>query len=331
MFRSYRFIDFATQGFIALVGLIILAGHSPRLPSWHWLLLAHLAALALIHALIQLQARHPRNRVLDFLRSYYPILLYTGLYRETGMLNQMLYTGYLDGYFLRVEQWLFGWQPGLELMERWPWRWVAELLYASYFCYYLMIAGVGLALFLKDRRQFAHFISVVSFVFYLCYLTYIFVPVVGPRIVHTDIIGTPLAADFRPAQPVTTPAPVAAAFFFQLMAWIYERFETPGAAFPSSHVAVALTTVYFAFLYLRPIRWVHLSIALLLCLSTVYGRYHYVVDVAAGMLTAAVLVPLGNRLYFGRPSAPPPDRSPSPAPDRRAWFEAKAGSHTSRS
>jgi len=36
----------------------------------------------------------------------------------------------------------------------------------------------------------------------------------------------------------------------------------------------------------------------LLCVSTVYCRYHYVVDVFAGVLTALVLVPLGNKLYF---------------------------------
>ena len=37
--------------------------------------------------------------------------------------------------------------------------------------------------------------------------------------------------------------------------------------------------------------------ALLLCLSTVYCRYHYVVDVVAGALTVALLLPLANRLY----------------------------------
>jgi membrane-associated phospholipid phosphatase len=36
----------------------------------------------------------------------------------------------------------------------------------------------------------------------------------------------------------------------------------------------------------------------LLCLATVYCRYHYAVDVVAGGLTAAVLIPLGNRLYL---------------------------------
>jgi membrane-associated phospholipid phosphatase len=82
------------------------------------------------------------------------------------------------------------------------------------------------------------------------------------------------------------------------MAWIYRVFEAPGAALPSSHVAVALCTVFFSFRYLRRIRHVHLAVAGLLCLSTVYCRYHYAVDVLAGLATAAVLVPLGNWLYF---------------------------------
>ncbi|MBI5388640.1 MAG: phosphatase PAP2 family protein [Verrucomicrobia bacterium] len=296
--KHYTFIDYATQGYLALVGGIILAWHSPRMANWPWLLLAHGAALALVQALILGHARWPANRPLDFLRHFYPILLYTGLYHETGLLNQMLYTGYLDPHFLRLEKWLFGWQPGLELMERFPSRLAAEVLYGAYFSYYLMIAGVGLALLVRDRRQFAHFISVVSFLFYACYLIYIFTPVVGPRILCRGIVDQALPPDVVPAAMITTPASVEAGFFFQVMAWIYERFETPGAAFPSSHVAVALCTVYFSFRYLRPIRWVHLAVAALLCVSTVYGRYHYVVDVVAGMATVAVLLPLGNKLYF---------------------------------
>jgi membrane-associated phospholipid phosphatase len=82
------------------------------------------------------------------------------------------------------------------------------------------------------------------------------------------------------------------------MASIYDVFEAPGAAFPSSHVAIAIATVFFSFRYLRPIRWPHLVVAALLCLSTIYCRYHYVVDTVAGVLTAAALIPLGNWLYF---------------------------------
>ena len=172
------------------------------------------------------------------------------------------------------------------------------MLYAAYFSYYLMIGGVGLALLLRNRRQFAHFVSVISFVFYICYLIYIFTPVVGPRILCRGIVTTPLPADVVPATPPDTPASVGAGVFFQIMAWIYDHCETPGAAFPSSHVAVAICTLYFSFRYLRPIRWAHLVLVILLCFATVYGRYHYIVDVAAGALTAAVFIPLGNRLFI---------------------------------
>ena len=94
------------------------------------------------------------------------------------------------------------------------------------------------------------------------------------------------------------PAAVQAGVFFRIMGWIYRVFEAPGAAFPSSHVAVALCTVVF----LIPLPPAHP-----LCPSggrppalpsTVYCRYHYVVDVLAGLFTAAVLIPLGNWLYF---------------------------------
>ena len=294
----YTFVDYATQGYVALVGLIILFGHSQRVPSWPTMVLAHGVGLVVIHFLIQCHARSPTNPLLDFLRYCYPILCYGVFYYETGQLNQMLYTGYLDPHFLRFEKWLFGWQPGLELMDRFPARWLSEVLYAAYFSYYLMIGGVGLVLLLRNRRQFAHFVSVVSFVFYACYLIYIFTPVVGPRILCRGIVATPLPSDVVPSTPPVTPESVAGGLFYQIMLWIYDHFETPGAAFPSSHVAIAACTVYFSFRYLRPIRWVHLTVFVLLCLATVYGRYHYVVDVVAGGLIAGLLVPLGNRLFF---------------------------------
>lgn len=305
--KHYAFIDYLTQGYIILVGFIVLGFQGRNVQGWGWFVAAHALALGVIHLLIRAHARWPGRKLLGFLRHYYPILCYVGFYRESGFLNQMLFQGHLDAGFLRLEHGLFGWQPGIELMQRFPQRWIAELLYLAYFSYYLMIGGVGLALFLKNRRQFNHFLAVVSCVFYVCYLTYIFTPVVGPRILTRGVVANPPleAAGYAAAPPV--PATVESAAFYQLMLFIYDHFETPGAAFPSSHVAIALTTLYFSFLYLPRIRWLHLGLAGLLCIATVYGRYHYVVDVPAGMLTAAVLIPLANRLYarFKSPDSEP--------------------------
>jgi membrane-associated phospholipid phosphatase len=298
--RRYALIDWATQGYTALVAVLVGCFHNGSTPGWPWLVTGHLALLGLVHGLIVGEGRwRVAEKGWSFVRHYYPIPLYGLFYRETGSLNQLFQTGYLDGHFFRLEAWLWGSQPSLWLMEAWPHRWVAEILYASYFSYYLMIAGVGLALFLRDRAQFLHYITVVSLVFYACFVVFIFLPVVGPYVAYEP--GNGGLAGLAGALP-GWPERVQQAWFYQLMAFVYQHFEAPGGAFPSSHVAVALTTVYFTGLYLRPLRWGHRAAVLLLCIATVYGRYHYVVDVVAGVVTALVVVPLGNRLYgrYGR-------------------------------
>jgi membrane-associated phospholipid phosphatase len=183
-------------------------------------------------------------------------------------------------------------------MEMLPYLAVSELFYIAYFSYYVMIAGVGLALFVRNRRQFFHYVSVVSFLFYVCYLIFIFFPIIGSRAFFHQVEGYSLPPESqRFAFTDVYPESVKSGLFFRLMVVIYRVFEAPGAGFPSSHVAVALCTVYFSFRYLRPIRYWHLALAILLCFATVYCRYHYVVDVIAGLITAAVVIPVGNWLY----------------------------------
>jgi membrane-associated phospholipid phosphatase len=295
--RHYTFIDYATQAYNALVGMIILLLHGEAVPGWGWLVGGHVICAVFIHALIRANSARPANRVLDFLRHFYPVILYAAFYRETASLNQIGYRGYLDPFFYRLDEQLFGFAPSFGFMERLPTRLASEIFYGAYFSYYVMIFGVGLALYLRNRRHFDHYIAVTSFVFYVCYVIYIFLPVIGPRIYYPEHVHFSLPAHSMPTHVPAFPAAVQSGWFYQIMAFVYDHFEAPGAAFPSSHVAIALVTVYFSFRYLRTIRWVHLLMAVVLSFSTVYCRYHFVVDVIAGVLTAAVMLPLGNWLY----------------------------------
>jgi len=211
----------------------------------------------------------------------------------------MFFRTYLDPAVIRCDQVLFGCQPSILWMQKLPYLGVSELFYAAYFSYYLMIFGVGLALYLRSRQQFFHYISIISFVFYLCYALYIAFPVIGPVVFLHKVPGYNLPPDLQALAPeVDFPETVRHGVFYRVMAWIYEVFEAPGAAIPSSHVAIALCIVFFGFRYLRTIRYLLLVLAVLLCLSTIYCRYHYAADVLAGIATASVLVPVGNWLYF---------------------------------
>jgi membrane-associated phospholipid phosphatase len=296
--KNYTFVDYCTQGYSAFVAILVLLFHNGTVPAWPSIVAAHVAAIALTHVLIHSHAANRTNKALEFLRHFYPVLLYTWFFCETGLLNRMFFTQYLDPAVIRLEETLFGCQPSILLMDKLPYLAISELFYASYFSYYIMIAGIGIALYIRERRHFFHYVSVVSFVFYICYIIYIYLPVIGPRHFFGEM-GASLPADLaRYDLEALYPEAVQKGFFFKLMGIIYVLAEAPGAALPSSHVAIALTTVFFSFLYLRRIRYIHLAIAILLCISTVYCRYHYAVDVVAGVITAAVLVPCGNWLYF---------------------------------
>jgi membrane-associated phospholipid phosphatase len=297
--KNYTFVDYATQAYIALTGLLILCFHNSTVPNWQVLFLAHATGVVLIHVLIQVQARFRSAKWLDFLRHFYPVILYTAFFIETGSLNRMFFKDYLDPLFAQWEQQLFGCQPSVLFMQKFPWLALSEMFYISYFSYYVMIFGVGLALFLRSRQQFFHYISVVSFLFYVCYVIYVILPVIGSRAFFRQVDGYSLPeATQQLAITDAYPDAVQVGPFFHIMKWVYRVFEAPGAAFPSSHVAVALCTVFFSFRYLRPIRYLHLAVAVMLCLATVYCRYHYVIDVLAGLVTAAAVVPVGNWLYL---------------------------------
>ena len=80
------------------------------------------------------------------------------------------------------------------------------------------------------------------------------------------------------------------------MAWIYRHLEVAGAAFPSSHVAIAALVLYYTMRYARSAAWVVGPLVLSLIVSTVYCRYHYAIDVLAGLATTAILLPLWRRI-----------------------------------
>jgi len=297
-FRSYRLVDWMTQGFLAGMVLILTLLHRRAPNGWEWVVAGHLATMAAIHRLILQVQRGDAHRAWRLLREFYPVLLYTAFFRETELVNRALGWPRLDPLFLRWEDRLFGCQPSVSLMDALPHLWISEPLYAAYFSYYLMVAGLGLFLLLRHPQTFRHFVSVVSLVFYACYAVYLMVPVIGPRLLFRD---TPerawYLATYPHLLPPAYPEAVTQGPCFQLMAFIYRNFEALSAAFPSSHVAIAVTTAWFSWRYVPLLRWFHAVAAGLLCISTVYCRYHYAVDVPAGLLMAAMLIPVGNRLH----------------------------------
>jgi membrane-associated phospholipid phosphatase len=121
-----------------------------------------------------------------------------------------------------------------------------------------------------------------------CDLLYVLFPVYGPH-----FGGGAAAGQF------------AEGFFRGVSEALRATGDSPGTAFPSSHVAGVLTAAFLAFRWFRrPAAWFWAVGALAVAASTVYTRNHFLVDVAAGALVALLLQAAVSWLAVGRAGNP---------------------------
>jgi membrane-associated phospholipid phosphatase len=146
-----------------------------------------------------------------------------------------------------------------------PSRALSELLHAGYLSYYALIYAPPLLLYLRgDREGFQRVSATLIAAFAVCFAVFIVFPVAGPRYLW-------------PAPPGIPDGPVRRTALALLTAG-----SSRGTAFPSSHVAVAVTQTLLALSLQRRVGVVVLVLTALLALGAVYGGFHYAVDVLAG-------------------------------------------------
>jgi membrane-associated phospholipid phosphatase len=77
---------------------------------------------------------------------------------------------------------------------------------------------------------------------------------------------------------------------------VLAHWASKGAAFPSSHVAVAVVIWLLAWRLARRVFWLLALIVPALALGTVYGGFHYTIDAGAGLLVGIAGYLVGPRI-----------------------------------
>lgn len=272
-----------------LSGLALFFPHRPS--TWPLLAVVHLGAIFWAFPFppfgrwtAQLERRWPR--VMRTLADWYPLLLLPALYTELATLNKAVWAGhYFDSLILGWEEAIFGGQPSRVLAAVLPGLALSEVLHAAYLSYYLIIYGPPLYLYLRGRRaEFRSMAFALLLVFLVHYLFFIYFPVQGPRYLFPAPDGV-----------------LATGFFYQLAHRVLEAGSSQGAAFPSSHVAVAFAQAMITVRLLpRLAPWLFV-VAGLLALGAIYGGFHYATDAVAGLLLGLLLVAAapGVRRWLG--------------------------------
>lgn len=282
MLRALRPVELLTLLFTAFLAAVTLLFFRPFTSVPLLLLRYGLIVLAVLSPVLA-KDRRGRSRTASLFRDFLPVPVILVLFDSLGDIIPGIRSGNCDDLLIRVDRLLFGTHPTVWL-ERFIHPWLTALLQFAYVSYYFLpIVFVVTLAVRKDRRAFDESAFGIVLCFYLSYLGYLAVPAVGPRFT--------LAA-------LQTRGLEAGPLVIALQDTLNTLENTKMDAFPSGHTAVALMTLYYSWRSgEKALGMTLLPVVTALVISTVYLRYHYVIDVVAGFGLAFLTVRLAPRLH----------------------------------
>jgi len=273
-----RPMDAVVLAYLALLGILVVPFHRD-VRNWVAVPFVHAGLCAAVLGLIRWQSCRP-GPVLDFVRTFYPVLWICFAWTEMDNLVTMIFPYWANDFVVRADLWIFGVHPTV-WVERLFRPWLTELMNFFYTIYYFFIAMITFPLYFRGKRKETdEFLFLVTFTFAVSFLLFLVFPSEGAWVILKDL---------HTVQP-------EGGFFLHFIQWVQSRGTMRGGAFPSSHVAAAFTIALAGLRYNRPAGIVIFPLAVGVALATVYCRYHHAVDAIAGIISGVILYGTGCRI-----------------------------------
>jgi hypothetical protein len=265
-----------------LIGLILLTlVFRGQIPSWRSLLLNYIIFVGLFSAFKLSSDRKGIGKVGTFFHHFSPILFVVLIYESLGNLIQYLQPD-IDPRLIQIDFIIFGVHPTL-WMEQWIVPWFTDVMSLAYLSYYFIPVVLIAVLYLKDRMmEFDRAMFVLAFGYYVSFIGYILFPAIGPRYAMTHLYSVPLEGSF----------------ITDFVRDILNALEhNKRDCMPSGHTQIVLIALFLAHRYEKFLFYLFSPIICALILSTVYLRYHYVIDLFAGVALAIGCMIVGPLLH----------------------------------
>jgi membrane-associated phospholipid phosphatase len=269
--------DIITVSYQLLV-LLAIFFHYSQIENALILLLMHLAIIVFVFSLTKVGDNAP----LKLLKTFYPIAIIPINFLVLSYLVHIIHPVDLDKTMIAIDNCLFGCHPTVWL-ESFAFPVLTEYLQLIYASFYFLPIILGALLYIgKKYDNCRFFIFVIVLGFYLSYIGYFIFPAIGPRFMLDHYQHGPLSGLLL-AEPIRN---------------ILNNIENiQRDCFPSGHTEIAALTLIFAYKYHKPYFYIMMVVATSLIFSTVYLRYHYVIDVIAGIVLAVIVYYLAGPLY----------------------------------
>ena len=254
--------------YITFVGMLLALSPNP-IEKRTKLLAIHLGLTVMISVFVYFR-HHPKTPILRFLSHWYPLGLSAFFFEEIHSIVHIIQARWFDSYLINFDYAMFGAHPTIWFEQHITYG-LTETMNFFYFAYWPLIPALALLLWLSNKEEFSSYVFALCLSYCCCYLIFIFFPIEGPF--HT----------LRQLQSINA---MPGGIFTHLVDLVEKHGRIHGGAFPSAHVAGSVVSTIAAFRYSRKLGMIVLILALGVCGATVYGRYHYAVDIWGGILVA---------------------------------------------
>lgn len=206
------------------------------------------------------------------LRDYAPFLVSQAAYL---LLHDMVHAVSpldRDTWLIAADEAFFG-GAATQWLEPYVHPWLTEWFSATYSMF--LFFPLALALWFSargERSALLHLLQAVVLCNYIGYIGYLLVPAVGPMYtLHFD-------------------APLTGGWFYATKESLDVLARAPRDCFPSLHTANTFVVLLVVWRYSRSLAWIYLPLGTSCIAATIYLRYHYTVDVLAGLLLGGAIV-----------------------------------------
>lgn len=281
--------------FINLLSIISIYFNEEVKLWWLLLIINIIVSIALI---VFVNYSEDKKGLIKLIRDWYwyPLILF--VFKEVYFLIQSLELADKDKVLIYIDRIIFGIDP-THWLTNYSNPVITEYLQISYFMFYYIIIAVPLFAYIKKKYDdYSYSYYVILLGFYVSYVGYMLVPAIGPRFTLHDFYtldielpGLVLSNYLRTIINLGESIPPNTN-----IAHILAQRD----CFPSGHTEMTLLAIYLSFKYKQSIKWFLLVIGISLIIATVYLRYHYVIDVIAGVFCALFVVvvahPIAKRI-----------------------------------
>jgi membrane-associated phospholipid phosphatase len=256
---------------------ILIAGWYSKIPQAGWLLVWHAVATALV--IFAALRSGPAARVF---RYWYPLPYVSFSYKEMALLIPAIRRTDADQWLADLDFRFWGVHPTVWL-ERMQSPTLTEFLQIVYTLFVPAVLFVAYRLW-RERRygEFQYYAFLIAVGYLVSYVGYLLVPARGPRFLLQHLQHLPLQG----------------MWLFHGMQTTLDRLESAHYdCFPSGHTELTILAWWSSRLAGKRLFWAYFAYTPTIIFATVYLRYHYTVDVLAGVVVAAILIAASPWVY----------------------------------